>query len=156
MSETLTKDLRRIITEYGYKATHETLEKIMSEEWRYLVSVCNELSVDNEVSGSDPFRITVDISESADMSEVQTSDAKRDKKYLSREEEKERKKQHDMKVKAKREENEAQNVRSEDLLTTEKVSDWLSKGWTYWKIAEETGCKDSYVSSYVKINNLKK
>ena len=92
---------------------------------------------------------------SGDQKKVQVIPGEK-KNYLSREEEKEKKKEHDLKVKIKREELISKSVVPEQLLTKEKMEDWINKGWTYWKIAEETGCADTIVSSIAKGYGLKR
>lgn len=92
---------------------------------------------------------------SGDQKKVQVIPSEK-KHYLSREEEKEKKKEHDLKVKVKREELISKSVVPEQLLTKEKMEDWINKGWTYWKIAEETGCADTIVSSIAKGFGLKR
>lgn len=92
---------------------------------------------------------------SGDQKKVQVIPGEK-KNYLSREEEKEKKKEHDLKVKVKREELINKSVVPEQLLTKEKMEDWINKGWTYWKIAEETGCPDTIVSSIAKGYGLKR
>ena len=92
---------------------------------------------------------------SGDQKKVQVIPSDK-KHYLSREEEKEKKKEHDLKVKLKREELISKSVVPEQLLTKEKMEDWINKGWTYWKIAEETGCPDTIVSGIAKGYGLKR
>ena len=92
---------------------------------------------------------------SGDQKKVQVIPSEK-KNYLSREEEKEKKKEHDLKVKVKRDEMISKSVVPEQLLTKEKMEDWINKGWTYWKIAEETGCSDTIVSSIAKGYGLKR
>ncbi len=92
---------------------------------------------------------------SGDQKKVQVITGEK-KNYLSREEEKEKKKEHDLKVKVKREELLSKSVVPEQMLTKEKMEGWISSGWTYWKIAEETGCADTYVSSMAKGFGLKR
>lgn len=92
---------------------------------------------------------------SGDQKKVQVISGEK-KNYLSREEEKEKKREHDLKVKVKRDELLSKSVVPEQMLTKEKMEGWISSGWTYWKIAEETGCSDTYVSSMAKGFGLKR
>ena len=78
------------------------------------------------------------------------------RKYLTREEEKVKRQEHLSKVAKKRTELQEASMRPEDQLTKEKLEAWLKQGWTYWKVAEETGCTDSYVSAFAKMNKIQR
>ena len=72
------------------------------------------------------------------------------KKYLTREEEKEKRDEHLRKVAEKRKEILGKNQKPESLLTKENLTKWLGDNWTYWRIAEETGANDVDVSRISK------
>lgn len=67
----------------------------------------------------------------------------------------ETKAEHIIKVKLKREELVAQNINPESLLTDDNLKKWINDNWSYQKIAKETGCKDTVISSKCKALGLK-
>lgn len=79
-----------------------------------------------------------------------------DKKYLTKEELKAKKDLHLSKVHMKKIELSAKGVNPYSLLTKESLEKWLLEGYTYWRIAEETGCSADDVSKSCKGYGLKK
>ena len=79
-----------------------------------------------------------------------------DKKYLTKEELKAKKDIHLSKVHMKKIELSGKGVNPYSLLTKESLEKWLLEGWTYWRIAEETGCSADDVSKSCKGYGLKK
>ena len=63
---------------------------------------------------------------------------------------------HVSKVHMKKIELSGKGINGYSLLTKESLEKWLTDGWTYWKIAEETGCSADDVSKSCKGYGLKK
>lgn len=78
------------------------------------------------------------------------------KQYLTREEEKVKRMDHNKKVAEKRAKLIASNIKPMSLATKVNLEKWLSENWTYWKIAEETGVDAVEVSKIAKGFGLKR
>lgn len=72
------------------------------------------------------------------------------KEYLSPDEIKRRKEDHSAKIAAKRKEFLDAGKKPEEQLNKYQLKQWREKGWTTWKIAEETGCTEYFINKIEK------
>jgi hypothetical protein len=89
---------------------------------------------------------TVETNEISDTSKV----------YPTKEEMKAKRSEHNRKVALKKVELQQKGINGYSLLKKDKLENWLSEGWTYWKIAEETGIHEDDISKLAKSLGLSK
>jgi hypothetical protein len=85
-----------------------------------------------------------------------TEETNETKAYPTKEEMKAKRSEHNRKVGLKKVELQQKGINGYSLLKKDKLEKWLSEGWTYWKIAEETGIHEDEVSKLAKSLGLSK
>jgi len=172
-------ELRSLIGKYGMRAVHEGLMKEMRDTFQYLqdvFAVKNEivtpaapvptLEIVNDFIPDGISHITP-IPETDSLTEVEEPEVKKDPtvkevvifqpaKTVTKQavtnviEVKQQKAKHKEEVEKKKQELLAKGIRPESLVTEANLRKWLGDGWSYMKIAKETGVNEVQVANTAK------
>lgn len=156
-------ELRALIGKYGMKEVSQCLEREMHNTYVFLsglyggekkvvktVVVQNTVEPVIEAPMSTPLEIAPTVTETPvvqteGVKEVVIT-AKNDPKAMKLKQKED--------VDAKKKELEAKGIKPETLLTKENLEKWIGQGYSYSKIARETGCPDTLVTAMAKAHGL--
>ena len=155
----LKEDLAVLIGKYGMRDIHEDIMNRMSVEYSYLKKIMEkDEKKEKKVEPKKEVKEVINVVEENIVEEIKEEEVKEEtiveeKKYRDPKEMKAWQKEQEEK---KRKENEAKGIKPKDLLTKENLQKWYGEeGRTFSYIAREyVGCKDSEVSTAVKLYNI--
>ena len=164
-------ELRLIIGKYGMRAVHLGILKEMRETFQYMQTVFpdkNELVIPPVPHPTPTLEIIndcipehfMDVAEEEvaapsdpNVKEIVIQDTKNRLPKTtpsSPVEVKQQKASHREEVEKKRQELVAKGTKPETLMTEANLRTWLSSGWSYMKIAKETGVHEAQVANFAK------
>lgn len=156
----LKDDLSMLIATYGIRDIHMALMSRMETDYHYLKKIMEKeekkvkpVEVKEVKKEVKPIEVKEEVNEVETNEEVEDKDKDKDKKYRDPKEMKAWQKEQE---ENKRKENEAKGIKPKDLLTKENLQKWYGEeGRTFSYISREyVGCKDTEVSSAVKLYSI--
>jgi hypothetical protein len=161
-AETLNRELKNLIVQFGVQATNMAWVKLLTNLESQLKEVLHPVEKPKTPEGGGPPLPVVEPSQPAAMKKVQkVKEPKKpepepapapvpvkvdDKKMADLN----KRKIHKEAVAKRKEVLESQGINGRQLLTADAMKKWIDDGKTYWDIAEQTGVPDTDVSVIAK------
>lgn len=150
-------ELRALIGKYGMKEVSQCLEKEMHDTFVFLSGlyasekkIVKPVVVQNTV---EPV-VTVPLVPTVAETPVVETEGVKEVVITAKNDPKAMKLKQKEDVDTKKKELEAKGIKPETLLTKENLEKWIGQGYSYSKIARETGCPDTLVTAMAKAHGL--